>query len=96
MAVVDCRQTYNGWAHTGLDFWQPVANSPANQGYHWNRNAKTYLNIGLAMADEMSTLAPSPCPSNLQASAGATSGVTLNWLNWDNIPTSVQVLAQRR
>jgi hypothetical protein len=36
--------------------WFDVASSPANQGYHWNRNAKSYLLIGQAMADEMQTL----------------------------------------
>ena len=53
---------------------------PADQGYHWNRNAKTYLHIGLAMGDAMSTLALSRCPSRLRATGGP-GGVTLTWLN---------------
>ncbi|BCX48445.1 hypothetical protein HAHE_23530 [Haloferula helveola] len=92
VAVVDCRETYNGWAYSGLDFWQDAANSPQNQGYHWNRNAKTYLNIGLSMADQMSILAPSDCPSRLRAKGGAVSGISLDWLKWDSNPTSVQIL----
>jgi len=33
-------------------FWRPAAASPANQGYHWNRNAETYwlIGTGLGMA----------------------------------------------
>ena len=69
VAVVDCRQIYNGWNHTGLAFWQPAANSPADQGYHWNRNAKTYLNIGLAMAG--TRCPPSLLPPVLPACAPA-------------------------
>ncbi len=37
------------------DLWRDVAVSPKNQGYHYNRNAETYLEVGLrlgwAMAD---------------------------------------------
>ena len=37
------------------DLWREVADSPKNQGYHYNRNAETYLEVGLrlgwAMAD---------------------------------------------
>ncbi|MGB1129533.1 MAG: sialate O-acetylesterase, partial [Haloferula sp.] len=86
VAVVDTRITYDG-----MDFWQPVANSPADQGFHWNRNAKTYVNIGLAMGDAMSTLSPARCPFRLRGSGGP-SGVTLTWQNGSEIPTSVRVL----
>lgn len=51
VSVIDTRASYEG-----LDFWQSVADSPASQNYHWNRNAKTYVNIGLALGEEMSTL----------------------------------------
>ena len=37
------------------DLWRDAADSPKNQGYHYNRNAETYLEVGLrlgwAMAD---------------------------------------------
>jgi alpha-galactosidase len=37
------------------DLWREVADSPKNQGYHYNRNAETYTEVGLrlgwAMAD---------------------------------------------
>lgn len=35
------------------DFWQPQENSPSGQGYHYNRNAGTYMHIGEAMAKKM-------------------------------------------
>ena len=86
VAVVDARATYQG-----LDFWQTVATSPPNEDYHWNRNARTYLHIGLAMGDAMSLMAPGRCPYRLRGNAG-TSGVMLTWKNGTEIPTSVRVL----
>jgi hypothetical protein len=54
VAVIDARATYGA-----LDFWQPISASPSStQGYHWNRNAKTYLHLGLAMGEAMTQLAP--------------------------------------
>jgi alpha-galactosidase len=35
------------------DFWRPAEASPANQGFHWNRNAETYFLIGDAMGKDM-------------------------------------------
>ncbi len=37
-------------------FWRESLVSPANQSYHWNRNAETYCLIGQSMAQEMQTL----------------------------------------
>lgn len=31
------------------DFWREVAVSPKNQGYHYNRNAETYMEVGNAL-----------------------------------------------
>jgi len=45
VAVVDTR-----------DFWRPVAESPSGQEYHWNSNAATYLDIGLASGEAMKEL----------------------------------------
>jgi hypothetical protein len=37
------------------DLWREAADSPVNQGYHYNHNAETYMDTGLplgwAMAD---------------------------------------------
>jgi autotransporter-associated beta strand protein len=84
--VVDARKPYDG-----LDFWQPVALSPSDQGYHWNRNAKTYLHLGLAMGDAMSFLVKPPQPYRLRAS-GTSSGITLTWENGTETPSSVRIL----
>ncbi|QTN32616.1 hypothetical protein HZ994_09815 [Akkermansiaceae bacterium] len=86
VSVVDCRSTYDG-----MKFWFPVEESPIDQGFHWNRNAKTYLNIGLAMADAMSSLAPGRCPSRLRAE-GAPGGINLTWQNGLDTPSSVRIL----
>ena len=34
-------------------FWRPAAASPADQGYHWNRNAETYWLIGTGLGQAM-------------------------------------------
>jgi hypothetical protein len=86
VAVVDARQTYNG-----LQFWHPVQESPADQGFHWNRNAKTYVNIGLAMGDAMAGLTPGRCPSRLRAARRTDSGIDLGWQNGLETPTSVRI-----
>ena len=86
VAVIDTRFPYEG-----LEFWQAAQDSPADQGFHWNRNAKTYLHIGEAMADAMSTLAPGRCPFRIRAE-GAPSGVALSWENGTETPTSVRIL----
>lgn len=86
VAVIDCRTTYDG-----MDFWIPAEFSPANEGFHWNRNALTYLNIGLAMGDAMSSLAPPRCPSRLRAN-GDPGGILLTWQNGLETPTSVEVI----
>ena len=84
--TIDVRAGYEG-----LEFWQSQDKSPASDSIHWHRNAKTYLNIGLAMADAISLMAPARCPYRLKAS-GDGSGVTLNWQNGTDAITSVQIL----
>jgi hypothetical protein len=86
VAVIDTRATYDG-----LEFWQSIDESPKNEGYHWNRNAKTYLNIGLAMGDAMSLLAPARCPFRPRA-VGEAGGVQLSWQNGTEMPTSVRIV----
>jgi alpha-galactosidase len=50
------------------DFWRPAEVSPADQGYHWNRNAETYLLIGEGMAAAMAELLGPACAG--QATGG--------------------------
>jgi alpha-galactosidase len=35
------------------DFWRSAEESPRNQGYHYNQNGETYLNVGQAMGKGM-------------------------------------------
>lgn len=35
------------------DFWREAENSPAEQSYHWNRNAESYFLIGKSMGESM-------------------------------------------
>jgi len=35
------------------DFWRSTEESPKDQGYHYNQNAETYLNVGQAMGKGM-------------------------------------------
>ncbi|MCF7974605.1 MAG: hypothetical protein K9N55_12370 [Phycisphaerae bacterium] len=37
-------------------FWRPTNESPSDQGYHWNSNGITYLEIGLASGEAMKEL----------------------------------------
>jgi len=38
------------------DFWREAAVSPKNQGYHYNRNAETYMEVGSALGWAMAEL----------------------------------------
>jgi len=59
LAIADPKQhpefAGNVKAVDSRDLWREVNVSPANQGYHYNRNAETYMEVGLrlgwAMAD---------------------------------------------
>ncbi len=64
------------------DFWREVDESPANQDYHYNRNAETYMLVGDALGRAMVRLlggkaealpqAPRPKPAAKQATAEPT------------------------
>ena len=41
-----------------LGYWRDVEESPANQGYHYNRNAETYMLVGDAIGRSMLNLLP--------------------------------------
>jgi hypothetical protein len=38
------------------DFWKEAEESPRNQGYHYNGNAETYINVGDALGRGMCRL----------------------------------------
>jgi len=37
-------------------FWREAAVSPKNQGYHYNRNAETYMEVGNALGWAMADM----------------------------------------
>jgi hypothetical protein len=39
-----------------MGYWREVADSPKNQGYHYNRNAETYMETGLSLGWAMAEL----------------------------------------
>lgn len=86
VAVVDARQPYKG-----MEFWQFRNDSPSGDNIHWNFNAKTYTNLGMAMGDAISAMIPARGPYRLEASSDAT-GVTLTWSEGVETPTALQVL----
>jgi alpha-galactosidase len=67
-------------------FYRPASESPSGQAYHWNSNAITYLDIGLASGEAMKELLDrmSPSPSD-----GATVPVGDVLLSWTNLDTTV-------
>ncbi|MBT8043623.1 MAG: hypothetical protein KJO79_01630, partial [Verrucomicrobiae bacterium] len=34
-------------------YWEEVADSPRDQGFHWNQNARSYFRVGKALGDDM-------------------------------------------
>ena len=92
VAVIDTRATYQG-----MTFWQDPEWSPApnDQEYHWNRNAKSYTNIGLAMADAMSILSPGTFPFRLRATGESSGGIRLRWQNGETAPSNATVRIRR-
>ena len=38
------------------DLWREAAVSPKNQGYHYHRNAETYMEVGLHLGWAMAEL----------------------------------------
>ncbi len=37
-------------------YWEDAADSPANQGFHWNQNARSYFRVGLGLGNKMESL----------------------------------------
>jgi len=86
VAVVDTHQPY-GPDKMGFKFDKD--GKPTDEvGYHWNSNARSYFNIGRAIAWEMQKLEEPKLPARLAASAKA-EGVRLNWQLGSETPESV-------
>ena len=74
-------------------FFRNGSDSPVTSGeeYHWNRNALSYLDIGLALAEAMDTVTRSRCPAGLRA-AKTDDGISLSWSYGTEIPESLEIL----
>ncbi len=88
VAVVDTEKPYGA---QNMEFKFYTEKSPDKVGYHWNNHARSYLNIGRAMAAEMKTLAKPTLPSRL-AAVGTSEGVRLTWQLGTETPSSVTLL----
>ena len=88
VAVVDTDKSYGPRKR---QFWYDASNSPSGQGYHWNSNARSYMNIGMSMADEMRKLARPALPARL-AAYGTHEGVQLIWQIGTETPKSAKLL----
>ena len=88
VAVVDTSLPYGGQK---LQFMFEAKDSPRNQVFHWNGNARTHLNIGAAMAEEMPRLDTPVLPARLEA-YGVPEGVQLTWQKGTEAPKSIKLL----
>ncbi len=88
VAVVDTSKPYGP---EKLQFWFEAEDSPRDQGFHWNGNARTHLNIGFAMAAEMTRLDKPEPPSRFVAH-GCDEGVQLNWQLGTEKPEGIELM----
>lgn len=88
VAVVDTEKPYGP---DRMEFKFYTEKSPDKVGYHWNNHARSYVNIGRAMAAEMHKLDTPKLPSRLVAH-GSDRGVVLNWQLGSEKPTSIGIL----
>ena len=88
VAVVDTDKPY-GQEKMGFKFYTEKV--PDKVGYHWNNHARSYINIGRAMAAEISRLNKPRLPSRLIAH-GDEEGVQLNWQLGSEKPRSIEIL----
>ena len=88
VAVVDTDKPYGP---DKMQFKFYAEGKPKKVGYHWNGQARSYFNIGRAMAAEMLKLDEPKLPSRLTAH-GTDQGVRLNWQLGSEKPKSVEIL----
>ncbi|MDT8390348.1 MAG: sialate O-acetylesterase [Lentisphaeria bacterium] len=88
VGVVDTEKPY-GPKKMAFKFY--TEKSPDGVGYHWNGHARSYVNIGRAMAAEMRKLDKPKSPSRLRA-FGTREGVQLNWQLGSETPGSIEIL----
>lgn len=88
VAVVDTDKPYGP---NNMPFKFYTKGSPDKVGYHWNNHARSYLNIGIAMAAEMQKLKSPTLPSRL-AAYGTDAGVQLTWQLGTEAAKNIQLL----
>ena len=88
VAVIDTEKPYGP---NKMQFKFYTEKAPTSVGYHWNNHAKSYMNIGLAMAAEMQKLNRPTLPSRLVAH-GTPEGVELTWQLGTEAPKSIKLL----
>lgn len=88
VAVVDTEKPYGP---NKMQFKFYTKGSPNGVSYHWNNHARTYMNIGLAMAAEMQKLNRPTLPSRLVA-YGTPEGVQLTWQLGTEAPKAIKLL----
>jgi alpha-galactosidase len=88
VAVVDTEKPY-GPDKMAFKFY--TENSPDKVGYHWNNHARSYVNIGRAMAAQMTTLNAPKLPARLVAH-GRAEGVQLTWQLGSEKPGRIEIL----
>ncbi|MFT5410979.1 MAG: hypothetical protein ACI9NC_003712 [Verrucomicrobiales bacterium] len=88
VAVVDTDKPYGP---DKMEFKFYTEKSPDKVGYHWNNHARSYTNIGRAMAAEMHKLDKPKQPSRLIAH-GSDDGIQLNWQLGSEKPKSIEIV----
>jgi hypothetical protein len=88
VSVVDTDKPYGP---DRMEFKFYTEQSPDKVGYHWNNHARSYVNIGRAMAAEMTKLDKPKQPSRLIAH-GSDEGVQLNWQLGSEQPKGIDIL----
>jgi len=56
------------------DYWRDVDQSPRNQGYHYNRNAETYMLVGEALGRGMVELLEGESSTSANTGSGSSTG----------------------
>ena len=88
VAVIDTHQPYG----TDKMTFKFDNDGPTEKvGYHWNNNARSYTNIGIAMAGEMPKLNKPKLPTRFRA-LGSDQGVELLWQLGTENPKGIEIL----
>ena len=82
--------THKPYGPEKMEFKFYTERSPDSVGYHWNNHARSYVNIGRAMAAEMQKVGTPEHPSRF-AAVGTPEGVRLTWQLGSERPGGVKL-----